>query len=91
MRKVENDDLNYVCHSYHDAHHRSRNFVKAKMCKTNCNVEKFENTVNVIYTVWPMSEMMISITFSKVSKVRISGVQISLKPNVENKRLFRKV
>ena len=78
MRKFANDDLNYVCHSYHDAHHRSRNFVKAKMCKKNCNIEKFENTVNVIYTVWPMSEMMISTTFSIVSKVRISGVEISL-------------
>ena len=25
--------LNYVCHSEHDAHHRSRNFEKAKMPK----------------------------------------------------------
>ena len=29
------------------------------MCKTNLNFEKFENTVNLIYTVWAMLEMMI--------------------------------
>ena len=29
------------------------------MCKRNCKFEKFENTVNLIYTVWAMSEMMI--------------------------------
>ena len=48
---VGKDDLNYVCHISHDAHHRSRNFEKVKMCNTNCNLEKFENTVNLIYTV----------------------------------------
>ena len=29
------------------------------MCKTNINFEKFENTVNLIYTVRAMSKMMI--------------------------------
>ena len=43
----------------HDAHHRSSNFEKVKMCRTNCKFEKFENTVNLIYTVCAMSEMMI--------------------------------
>ena len=51
VRNVGNDDLNYVGHSEHDAHHRSRNFEKVKMCKTNCNLEKFENTINLIYSV----------------------------------------
>ena len=83
----------YVCHSYHDAHHRSRNFVKAKMFKTNCNIEKFENTVNFIYTVWPMSEMMIWTTFTIGSMVRNTGEEISLKHicATEKKPQFRKV
>ena len=56
---VENDDVNFIWHSEHGAHHGSRNFVKAKICKTNCNFEKFENTVNLIYTACAISEMMI--------------------------------
>ena len=56
---VGNDYLNYVCHSSHDAHHHSRNFVKAKMCKTNSNFEKFQNAVNLIYTVCAMLQLMI--------------------------------
>ena len=32
---------------------------KAKMWKTNCIFEKFENTVNLIYTVWAILEMII--------------------------------
>ena len=59
VANVVKDDLNYVCHISHDAHHRSRNFEKAKMSKTNCKPEKFENTVNLIYTLCAMSEMMI--------------------------------
>ena len=59
VRHVRNDDLNYVCHGYHDAHHRSRNFEQVKMCRTNCNFEKFENSANLIYTVRAMSEMII--------------------------------
>ena len=35
------------------------NSKKVKMCKRNCNFEKFENTVNLIYTVCAMSAMMI--------------------------------
>ena len=48
LRHVANDDLNYVCLGQHDAPHRSRNFEKVKMCRTNCNFENFENTVNVL-------------------------------------------
>ena len=59
VRNIGNDGLNIVFHSLHGAHNRSRNFVKAKMCKTNCKFEQFENTVNLIYTVCAMSEMMI--------------------------------
>ena len=51
VRHVGNDDLNYVCYSWHDAHHRSSNHQKIKMCKTNGKFGKFENTVNLIYTV----------------------------------------
>ena len=29
------------------------------MCRTNTNFETFDNTKNVIYTVFAMSEMMI--------------------------------
>ena len=68
-------DVNYVWHSFHHAHHRTRNFVKAKMCKTNSNFERFQNTVNLIYTVCAISEMMISRTFTIVSIVRITGVE----------------
>ena len=57
--KVGNDDLNYVCNGYHDAHQRSRNSEKVEMCKPNCNFETFENTINLIYTMYAMSEMMI--------------------------------
>ena len=32
---------------------------KAKCAKTNCIFEKFENTVNLIYTMCAMLEMMI--------------------------------
>ena len=77
MRYVRNDDLNYVCQSSHDAHHRSSNFEKVKMCKTNSNFEKFENTVNLIYTVCAMSEMMIQTIFAIVNMMRITGVEIS--------------
>ena len=59
MRYVGNDDLNYVANSQHDAHHRSINFEKVKMCRTNSIFEMFENTIDLIYTVCAMSEMMI--------------------------------
>ena len=51
VRHVCNNDLNSACHSLHGAHHRSTNFEKPKMCKRNCNFEKFQNSINVIYTV----------------------------------------
>ena len=41
VAKVGNDDVNYVCHGLHDAHHWSRNFETVKMCRTNCIFEKF--------------------------------------------------
>ena len=46
-------------HDAYDAHHRSRNFEKVEMCRTNSSFEKFEFTVNLIYTVCAMSEMII--------------------------------
>ena len=49
------------------------------MCKTNCKFEKFENTVNLIYTVCAMSKMMLYTIFAIVSMMRITGVEISKK------------
>ena len=49
------------------------------MCKTNCKFEKFQNTVNLIYYVCAMSEMMIQTMFAIVSMMRITGVEISKK------------
>ena len=49
------------------------------MCRTNCKFEKFENTVNLIYTVCAMSEMMIQTMFAIVNTMRITGVVISKK------------
>ena len=49
------------------------------MCRTNRKFEKFENTVNLIYTVCAMSEMMISTMFAIVNMMRITGVVISKK------------
>ena len=77
MRQVGNDDLSYVYHSYDYAHHWSRNFEKLKMCRTNSNFEKFENNVNLLYTVCAMSEMMISAMFAIV----IIMLEISKKSN----------
>ena len=79
MRHVGNDHLNYVCHGYHDAHHRNRSFEKVNMCKTNSNFEKLEITLNPIYTVRAMSEMMIYTIFTMVSMICITGVEISKK------------
>ena len=42
VRHVRNYDLNYVCHSWHDAHHRSRNLKKVKMSKTNSKSKSFK-------------------------------------------------
>ena len=46
-------------HDAHDAHHRSRNFEKVEMCRTNSSFEKFDITVNLTYTVCAMLEMLI--------------------------------
>ena len=77
MVNVGNDDLNNVLSSYHGAHHRSRNFVKGKMWKTNCNFEKFQNDVNPLYTVCATSEMIFETMFPIRSVVGITGVEIS--------------
>ena len=49
------------------------------MCKTNCKFEKVENTVNVIYTVCAISEMMVWTMFAIANMMRITGVVISKK------------
>ena len=47
------------------------------MCKTKSNFEKFQNTVNLVYTVGAISEMMILTMFAMVSIMSITGVEIS--------------
>ena len=47
------------------------------MCETNSYFENFENTVNLIYTVCAMLEMMIYTMFAIVTMWRITGVEIS--------------
>ena len=47
-----------VHNNWNGAYIRSWNWVKAKMCKTNSNFEKFENAVYLVYTVGGMFEMM---------------------------------
>ena len=49
------------------------------MCRTNSNFEMFENTINLIYTVCAMTEMMISSMFSIVNMMRFTGSVISKK------------
>ena len=74
---VGNNAIKSFCHCLHVAHNHSKNFEKAKMCKTKCNFEKFQNTLNMMYTVCAMSEIMIYTLFVIVSTVRITAVQIS--------------
>ena len=45
----------------------------------NCNFEKFEITVNRIYSVRATSEMMIETMFAMVSMMHITRVEISKK------------
>ena len=90
MRQVGNHGLNYVGHNEHDAHHRSRNFEKAKMSKINCKSEKFENTVNLIYTVCAMSEMMSQTMLAIMSMMRITIKEISKKSICRTKKNFEK-
>ena len=47
------------------------------MCKTNNNFEKFQNTANLLYTVWAMLEMIIWTMFAIVSMMRVTIVEIS--------------
>ena len=49
------------------------------MCKAKRKFEKFDNTVNLIYTVCAMSGMMIYTMFAIVNMMRINGVVISKK------------
>ena len=98
VRNVGNDDLNYVCYSWHDAPHRSWNFEYAKMCKTNSNFEKFQNTVNLRYTLCAMLEMIIWTTFTIASMVRMSAAwwewaqfKFRISQYVQNKQPFRKL
>ena len=51
------------------------------MCRRKSNFEKFESTVNLIYTVCAMSGMMIYTMFAIVNMMRITGVVISKKSN----------
>ena len=55
------------------------NSKKVKMCGTNCNFEKLQNIVNLIYTVCAMSEMIIYTMFAIGSMMRITAVEISKK------------
>ena len=57
-RNGRNDDLNKIRNNWNGAYHRSWNFVKAKMCTTKSNLEKFQNAVYLINTVGGMLEMM---------------------------------
>ena len=50
---------------------------KPESAKTNRNYERFENTVNLIYTVSAMEEVMIWTKFTIIGMVRITGVEIS--------------
>ena len=52
------------------------------MCGTNCNFEKFENTVNLIYTVCAILEMMMYTMFAMGSMMRITAVEISKKVTI---------
>ena len=72
-----NHDLKKGHNNWNGAHHRSRNFLKAKMCQNKQQFRKFENIVNLIYTAYAISEMMFWTTFTMVSMVRITGVEIS--------------
>ena len=47
------------------------------MCQNKQEFRKFENIVNLIYTAYAISEMIIWTTFTIVSMVRITGVEIS--------------
>ena len=78
MRHVGNGDLNYFGHNENDAHHHRRNFEKVNVHNKQ-EFEKFENTVNLIYTMCAMSEMIICTMFAIVSMMRITAVEISKK------------
>ena len=60
------------------------------MCNTNCNFDKFQNSVNVIYTVRHIGNNALNF-FAIVSMVRITAVKISKKLKCRKKLRFRKV
>ena len=77
VRQGGNDELNYVCHSWRCAHHRSRNFENVKMCKTNCNYEKFEtHSKSYIQCVRHVGNDDLTM-FAMLNIVAISVVEIS--------------
>ena len=47
------------------------------MCQNKQQFRKFENIVNLIHTAYAISEMNIWTTFTMISMVRITGVEIS--------------
>ena len=49
------------------------------MCKTNSNFEKSQNSLNLIYTVCALSEMMIYPLFAMLNIMAIRVVEISKK------------
>ena len=56
----------------------------------NSNFEKFESTVNLIYTLCAMSGMMINTMFAIVNMMRITGVVISKKSKGAEKTAISK-
>ena len=56
----------------------------------NSNFEKFESTVNLIYTVCAMSGMMINTMFAIVNMMRITGVVISKRSKCAEKTAISK-
>ena len=59
VRYVGNDDLKYVCHSYMMSITGVEISKKSKSAEQTAISKSLKNTVNLIYTVCAMSEMMI--------------------------------
>ena len=63
----------------------------SKNVQNKQQIKEFENTVNLIYTLCVMSEMMISTMFAIVSMMRITGVEISKQSKCAKQTANRKV
>ena len=63
---------------------------KVKMSRTNSNFEKVQNTLNLIYTVCAISEMIIWTMFAIVNMMRVTGVEISKKSKCEEETAISK-